>query len=118
MFFAVCYMHDYFQEQPLPGLLLLIISVYGFPLCVLFTCLACITVLMHDHPFLSFNGLCAAVCVSVCVSMCVCIVQVKLGFSGGCGCPPFLQVTCFTGQHSLIFPRSEAIREEMGPPAI
>ena len=57
-----------------------------------------------------------SVCVFVCV--CVCIVQVKWEFGGGCGCPPFLQVTCFTGQHSLIFPRSEAIREEMGPPAI
>lgn len=73
MFLCVCYMHDYVQEQPLLGILLLIICVYGFPLCALYTRLACIIMLMHDHPFLSFNGLCA----DVCVCGCVCIVQVK-----------------------------------------
>ncbi len=71
--FCVCYMHDYVQGQPLPGLRLLIIFVYGFPSCVPFTCLACITVLMHDHPFHSFNDLCADVCVRACVRVCMCM---------------------------------------------
>lgn len=63
----VCYMRDYVQEQPLLGKLLVIICVYGSPLCALFTRPPCIIVLMHDHPFLSFNGLCAKVYVCVCV---------------------------------------------------
>lgn len=83
---------------------------YGFPLCVLLMCLRCIIMFMHDHPFLFLNCLSADVC--------VCIIQVKWGFGGGCGYPAFPWVTCFTGQCSLIFPRLEAIREEMGPPAI
>ncbi len=56
-------MHDCVRETLL-GVLWLIICVYGFPLCVLFMGLAYIIMLMHDHPFLSFNG---------CVQMCVCV---------------------------------------------
>lgn len=87
-----------------------IICAYGFPPYVLFMCPACIIVPMHDHPFLSLNGLYA--------DLCVCGVQVKWGLGSGCGCPPSAQVTCFTGKHSLIFPLFGAIREEIGPPAI
>lgn len=83
MFFVCATCMIMFRNNLSLAYVLHIICVYGFPLCVLFTRLAYIIVLMHDLPFLSFNGLCADVCVSVCV----CIVQVKWVFGGGCGCP-------------------------------
>ena len=68
-FVSVCYMHDYVQYQHFLSMLVLIICIYGFPLCVLLMCLRCIIMFMHDHPFLFLNCLSADVC--------VCIIQVK-----------------------------------------